>query len=67
MKKPTAEEIHEEQDARMRTQYYDPIELFPDRIDQLLNALNRVILFFKKKIFFDNLLVLDLYGSKTRD
>jgi hypothetical protein len=26
----------------MRSEYFDPIERFPDRIDQLLNALNRV-------------------------
>jgi hypothetical protein len=49
MKKLTAEEIHEEQDARMRTQYYDPIERFPERIDQLLTSLNRVISFEKRK------------------
>jgi ABC-type multidrug transport system fused ATPase/permease subunit len=49
-KKPNEEEIREEEDARMRTQYYDPIERFPEKIDQLLNSLNRVILFKKKKI-----------------
>ena len=26
----------------MRSQYFDPIEHFPERIDQLLDALNRV-------------------------
>jgi hypothetical protein len=36
------EEIHEERDALMRSEYFDPIERFPDRIDQLLDALNRV-------------------------
>ncbi|CAF4388732.1 unnamed protein product, partial [Adineta steineri] len=25
----------------MRSQYFDPIENFPDRMDQLLEALNR--------------------------
>jgi len=48
-KKPNEEEIREEEDARMRTQYYDPIERFPEKIDQLLNSLNRVILFQKKR------------------
>ena len=32
----------EERDEEMRSKYYDPIEHFPDRIDQLLDALNRV-------------------------
>ncbi len=32
----------EERDEEMRNQYYDPIEHFPDKIDQLLDALNRV-------------------------
>jgi hypothetical protein len=49
MKKPNEEEIYEERDARMRSQYYDPIERFPERMDQLLNSLNRVILFFKRE------------------
>jgi hypothetical protein len=42
LKKQTEEEIQEEQDAVMRSQYYDPIENFPDKIDQLLHALDRV-------------------------
>jgi hypothetical protein len=42
LKKPTAEEIFEERDSQMRSQYFDPIENFPDRIDQLLECLNRV-------------------------
>ena len=36
----------EERDEIMRNTYHDPIKLFPDKIDQLLNALNRVIDFF---------------------
>ncbi|CAF4142543.1 unnamed protein product [Adineta steineri] len=32
----------EERDCRMRSQYFDPIENFPDRIDQLLEALNKI-------------------------
>jgi hypothetical protein len=26
----------------MRSEYHDPIEIFPEKIDQLLEALNRV-------------------------
>ena len=32
----------EEQDARLRLTYYDPIEHFPEKIDQLFGALGRV-------------------------
>jgi hypothetical protein len=32
----------EERDEEMRSQYYDPIENFPDKIHQLMNALDRV-------------------------
>jgi hypothetical protein len=42
LKKPSKSEIHEEWDAAMRAEYFDPIERFPEKIDQLLNALNRV-------------------------
>jgi hypothetical protein len=35
-------EMLEERDEVMRNKYYDPIEQFPDKIDQLLDALNRV-------------------------
>ncbi len=45
-KKATEEEIQEQQDAIMRSQYFDPIERFPERIDQLLDALNRVCFIF---------------------
>jgi hypothetical protein len=38
-------EMLEEQDEIMRIRYYDPVKNFPDKIDQLLNALNRVIHF----------------------
>lgn len=44
LKKPTEEEKHEERDAIMRSEYHDPIERFPDKVDQLLSALNRVCL-----------------------
>ena len=33
----------------MRGQYLDPIENFPDKIDQLFDALNRVVGLFKYK------------------
>jgi hypothetical protein len=42
LKKPSETEILEERDSRMRSQYFDPIESFSDRIDQLLEGLNRV-------------------------
>ncbi len=35
-------ERFEERDEQMRSKYIDPIEYFPDKIDQLLEALNRV-------------------------
>jgi len=57
-------EILHEQDEIMRNKYFDPIQSFPDKIDQLLDALNRVcdfILFsgFSNSICF----YLDLYKS----
>jgi hypothetical protein len=42
LKKPSETEVLEERDSRMRSQYFDPIEHFPDRIDQVLEILNRV-------------------------
>jgi hypothetical protein len=47
-KKPTKQEIYEVHDALMRQEYFDPIERFPDRIDQLLEAINRVRSFWMK-------------------
>ncbi|CAF1071686.1 unnamed protein product [Adineta steineri] len=35
-------EQFEKHDGQMRSKYFDPVEHFPDKIDQLLNALNRV-------------------------
>ncbi|CAF1313923.1 unnamed protein product [Adineta ricciae] len=32
----------EERDEQMRSKYYDPISKFPDKMDELLDALNRV-------------------------
>ncbi len=42
MKKPTEEEVQEQRDLIMRSEYFDPIERFPERMDQLLDAINRV-------------------------
>ncbi len=42
LKKTSQIENLEERDSRMRLQYVDPIESFSDRIDQLLEGLNRV-------------------------
>jgi hypothetical protein len=42
LKKPTKEEIYLERDALMRSEYHDPIERFPEKIDQLLDVVNRV-------------------------
>lgn len=44
LKKPTAQEIMEQRDTQMHSQYFHPIENFPDRIDQLLESLNQVCL-----------------------
>ncbi len=42
LKKPTELELAEERDARMRSKYMDPIEYFPDKVDQLFETLDRV-------------------------
>ncbi|CAF0990669.1 unnamed protein product [Adineta steineri] len=42
LKKLNQTEIQEERDCRMRSQYFDPIQNFPDRIDQLLEAFDRI-------------------------
>ncbi|UJR21041.1 hypothetical protein I4U23_024141 [Adineta vaga] len=36
------DEVRIERDTMMRSEYYDSIERFPEKIDQLLDALNRV-------------------------
>jgi hypothetical protein len=46
LKKRSEIEIHEERDALMRSEYYDPIERFPEKMDKLLDALNRVCFTF---------------------
>ena len=59
LRKATPEEIHEEYDARMRQEYFDPIERFPERIDQLLDVINRVCLkYFISSIFILSFLVI---------
>ncbi|CAF3428948.1 unnamed protein product, partial [Rotaria sp. Silwood2] len=40
-------ELIEERDEQMRSKYRDPIEIFPNKIGQLLNAFNRVRLILK--------------------
>ncbi|CAF4251818.1 unnamed protein product, partial [Adineta steineri] len=35
-------EQFEKHDGQMRSKYFDLVEHFPDKIDQLLNALNRI-------------------------
>ena len=42
LKKPTAEDLYEERDRRMRAQYLDPIEHFPTKIDQLSEVVKQV-------------------------
>jgi hypothetical protein len=40
-------ELMEERDEQMRDKYCDPIKAFPNKIDELLDALNRVSLIRK--------------------
>ncbi len=44
---PVLYKVH---DALMRQKYFDPIERFPDRIDQLLEAINRVSEYMSQQI-----------------
>jgi hypothetical protein len=47
-----------------RVQYHDPITAFPEKMDELLIALNKV----KRKILYGFIFllnILDLYGYKT--
>jgi hypothetical protein len=44
-------EMLEERDEVMRNKYHDPIERFPDKIGQLLDALNRVCSFILSSAF----------------
>jgi hypothetical protein len=43
---PSKLELQKERDVLMRFEYHDSIERFPEKIEQLLEALNRVRLKF---------------------
>ncbi|CAF1590851.1 unnamed protein product, partial [Adineta steineri] len=42
LKKPSESEIQEEKDSRVRSQYFHPMDNFRDRIDQLLEAFDKI-------------------------
>ncbi|CAF4310444.1 unnamed protein product, partial [Adineta steineri] len=42
LKKLNQSEVQEERDSRMRSQYVDSIDIFSNRIDQLLEAFDRI-------------------------
>ncbi|CAF1417311.1 unnamed protein product, partial [Adineta steineri] len=50
LKRLNQEEIQEERDSRMRSQYFDPIENFSDRIDQLLEAVDKIYVDQKREL-----------------
>ncbi|CAF1131898.1 unnamed protein product [Adineta steineri] len=50
LKKLNQEEIQEERDCRMRSQYVNPIETFSDRIDQLLEAVDKIYIDQKREL-----------------
>ncbi|CAF0859705.1 unnamed protein product [Rotaria sordida] len=50
LKKATESEIQGERDLQMRSQYFDPIENFPDRMDQLCEAINRLYISQKAEL-----------------
>ncbi len=55
-----------ERDEEMRAKYHDPIEQFPDKIDQLFHALDRVwITVSSFSVFYDFIYFFctDLHGS----
>ena len=62
LRKLSEEERIEQQDAVMRSKYFDPIENFPDRIDQLLAAINRVCHYSFCQLF--ECFILDLCQSE---
>ena len=53
--KPNELYLQEERDARMLSEDHDPVERFPVKVDQLLEALNRV-----ESIFFHHIKKLHL-------
>lgn len=64
MKKLNELEILESRDVQIRSQSADPIENFRNKIDQLLDALNRVCLFYFKRKLFNYCIYLALHESK---
>ncbi|CAF0834299.1 unnamed protein product [Rotaria sordida] len=50
LKKASELEIQEERDSQMRSQYFDPIETFPHRMDQLCEAINRLYINQKTEV-----------------
>lgn len=66
LRKPTEEELFEERDARMRSEYFDPIERFPEKIDQLLNAINQVSFLLSNRCC-NACDFLDLHGTACRN
>jgi uncharacterized protein YneF (UPF0154 family) len=46
LKKPNELEIQEERDKQMRSQYLDPCDALPIKINQLSEAIDRVCLFY---------------------
>ncbi|CAF3583489.1 unnamed protein product, partial [Adineta steineri] len=50
LRRPNVEEIYEIQDSRMRSHYVDPIENFPNIIDQFLEAIDRIYVDQKKEL-----------------
>jgi hypothetical protein len=54
-KKPNELEIQEERDQRMRSEYLNSIDAFPHKIDQLLNAIDRVCSYHTNYIYYYSL------------
>ena len=50
----------------MRQEYFDPIERFPERMDQLLNAINRVCSQISHLIDFDDEYLLVIFATNIR-
>jgi hypothetical protein len=50
--KPNDWEAHEEWDAKMRSKYSSPVDCFPEKVDQLFDALDRVrnLVFSRKEL-----------------
>ena len=65
LKRLNQREKYEIYDAHMRQEYFQPVECFPDKIDQLFQALNQVsfCLNFRLKLIF---LSLKIYVNQHR-